>query len=257
MLSLSGGEYRLSGRAVPACTSARSAIWGNPLRSIGARIDYVGKEGYPPLAIHAGNIRIEGHLKVRGNVSSQYLSSLLIALPLAGGGTIEVEGELISKPYVTITLNMMHKFGADVRVSAWKTFEVPGHSYIAPKEIHVKATHPPPLLPRRRAISGGPCRDRRRQGHTRRRALHRGAGKNARASNSRRLDRGLFRSRLQPIDLDLNHIRCGNDRRHRALFADGPSTIRNIAAHKETDRITAMATELRKLGATVVEGPIS
>src|SRR5436190_526302 len=78
-----------------------------PLRSIGARIDYVGKEGFPPLAIHPGNIRVEGHLKVRGNVSSQYLSSLLIALPLAGGGTIEVEGELISKPYVSITLNMM------------------------------------------------------------------------------------------------------------------------------------------------------
>ena len=130
VLALSGGEYRLSG--VPRMHQRPIRDLVEPLRSIGARIDYVGKEGFPPLAIHPGNIRIEGHIKVRGNVSSQYLSNLLIALPLAGGGKIDVDGDLISKPYVAITLNMMRKFGIDVGVDAWHSFHVPGESYLAP-----------------------------------------------------------------------------------------------------------------------------
>jgi 3-phosphoshikimate 1-carboxyvinyltransferase len=260
VLALSGGEYRLSG--VPRMHQRPIRDLVDPLRSIGARIDYIGKEGFPPLAIHPGNIRVEGHLKVRGNVSSQYLSSLLIALPLAGGGTIEVEGELISKPYVSITLNMMQKFGADVRVSAWQSFEVSGYSYHAPQEILVEGdASSASYFLAAGAISGGPVRVV-------------GVGRDSIQGDVRfaevlqqmgaRIEYGAdwievsSAGKLKPIDMDLNHIPdAAMTAAVAALFADGPSTIRNIGSWqvKETDRITAMATEMRKLGATVVEGP--
>ena len=104
-LSLSGGEYKLMGKPRMHQRPIKDLV--EPLRRIGAKIDYAGDEGYPPLAVHPGTIRVEGPIPMRGNVSSQYLSSLLMTLPLAGGGTIVIEGELISKPYVSITLNMM------------------------------------------------------------------------------------------------------------------------------------------------------
>jgi 3-phosphoshikimate 1-carboxyvinyltransferase len=260
VLALSGGEYRLSG--VPRMHQRPIRDLVEPLRSIGARIDYVGKEGYPPLAIHPGNIRVEGRIKVRGNVSSQYLSGLLIALPLAGGGTIEVDGELISKPYVAITLNMMRKFGVEVPVSAWRSFEVPCDTYVAPGEIHVEGdASSASYFLAAGAIAGGPVRVI-------------GAGRDSIQGDIRftevlekmgaRVEFGpdwievTGAGRLKPIDMDLNHIPdAAMTAAIAALFADGPSTIRNIGSWqvKETDRITAMATELRKLGATVVEGP--
>jgi 3-phosphoshikimate 1-carboxyvinyltransferase len=260
VLALSGGEYRLSG--VPRMHQRPIRDLVEPLRSIGARIDYVGKEGYPPLAIHPGNIRVEGRIKVRGNVSSQYLSGLLIALPLAGGGTIEVDGELISKPYVAITLNMMRKFGVEVPVSAWRSFEVPRDTYVAPAEIHVEGdASSASYFLAAGAIAGGPVRVI-------------GAGRDSIQGDIRftevlekmgaRVEFGADwievtgAGRLKPIDMDLNHIPdAAMTAAVAALFADGPSTIRNIGSWqvKETDRITAMATELRKLGASVVEGP--
>jgi 3-phosphoshikimate 1-carboxyvinyltransferase len=260
VLALSGGEYRLSGMPRMHERPIRDLV--GPLRSIGASIDYVGKEGYPPLAIHPGNIRIEGHIKVRGNVSSQYVSGLLIALPLAGGGTIEVEGDLISKPYVAITLNMMRKFGIEVRVNGWRSFDVPGYSYVAPNEIHVEGdASSASYFLAAGAIAGGPVRVT-------------GVGRDSIQGDIRfaevlekmgaRVEFGpdwievSSEGRLKPIDMDLNHIPdAAMTAAVAALFADGPSTIRNIGSWqvKETDRITAMATELRKLGATVVEGP--
>ena len=260
VLALSGGEYRLSG--VPRMHQRPIRDLVEPLRAIGARIDYVGKEGYPPLAIHPGNIRVEGRIKVRGNVSSQYLSGLLIALPLAGGGTIEVDGDLISRPYVAITLNMMRKFGIEVPVSGWRSFEVPGGSYVAPEEIHVEGdASSASYFLAAGAIAGGPVRVI-------------GAGRDSIQGDIRftevlekmgaRVDFGpdwievAGAGRLKPIDMDLNHIPdAAMTAAIAALFADGPSTIRNIGSWqvKETDRITAMATEFRKLGANVVEGP--
>ncbi|MEK6244054.1 MAG: 3-phosphoshikimate 1-carboxyvinyltransferase [Pseudomonadota bacterium] len=260
VLALSGGEYRLSG--VPRMHERPIRDLVGPLRSIGASIDYVGKEGYPPLAIHPGKIRIEGRIKVRGNISSQYLSGLLIALPLAGGGTIEVEGDLISKPYVAITLNMMRKFGIEVRVNGWRSFDVPGYSYVAPNEIHVEGdASSASYFLAAGAIAGGPVRVT-------------GVGRDSIQGDIRfaevlekmgaRVEFGpdwievSCAGRLTPIDMDLNHIPdAAMTAAVAALFADGQSTIRNIGSWqvKETDRITAMATELRKLGASVVEGP--
>jgi 3-phosphoshikimate 1-carboxyvinyltransferase len=260
VLALSGGEYRLSG--VPRMHQRPIRDLVEPLRSIGASIDYVGKEGYPPLAIHPGKIHVEGHIKVRGNVSSQYLSGLLIALPLAGGGTIVVEGDLISKPYVAITLNMMRKFGVEVRDNGSRSFDVPGMSYLAPKEIHVEGdASSASYFLAAGAISGGPVRvigvgRDSIQGDVRFAEVLESMG--AQVAYGDNWIEVSSAGRLKAIDLDLNHIPdAAMTAAVAALFADGPSTIRNIGSWqvKETDRITAMAAELRKLGATVVEGP--
>jgi 3-phosphoshikimate 1-carboxyvinyltransferase len=260
VLALSGGNYRLSG--VPRMHQRPIHDLVEPLRSIGARIDYVGEEGFPPLAIHPGNIRIEGHIKVRGNVSSQYLSGLLIALPLAGGGKIDVDGALISKPYVAITLNMMRKFGIDVGVEAWRSFHVPGDSYVAPAEIYVEGdASSASYFLAAGAIAGGPVRvvgvgRDSIQGDIRFAEVLEKMG--ARVALGPDWIEVTGAGVLKPIDLDLNHIPdAAMTAAVAALFANGPSTIRNIGSWqvKETDRITAMATELRKLGAIVVEGP--
>ncbi|MCC6209665.1 MAG: 3-phosphoshikimate 1-carboxyvinyltransferase, partial [Burkholderiales bacterium] len=156
-LARSGGEYRLMGKPRMHERPIRDLV--EPLRGIGAQIDYAGNEGYPPLAIHPGTIKISDHVMVRGNTSSQYLSALLIALPLAGGGTVEIVGELISKPYVAITLNLMRKFGVEVRVNGWKSFDVPGYSYVAPEEIYVEGdASSASYFLAAGAIGGGPVR---------------------------------------------------------------------------------------------------
>ncbi|MSQ49894.1 MAG: 3-phosphoshikimate 1-carboxyvinyltransferase [Betaproteobacteria bacterium] len=259
-LALSGGEYRLSGK--PRMHERPIGDLVAPLRRIGARIDYAGNEGFPPLAIHPGSIRIDGPILLRGNVSSQYLSALLMALPLAGGGTVEMVGELISKPYVTITLNMMRKFGNQVRVNGWQSFEVPGVAYVAPPEIHVEGdASSASYFLAAGAIAGGPVRVI-------------GVGRDSIQGDLRfaevlekmgaRVEFGpdwievSSNARLKPIDMDLNHIPdAAMTAAVAALFADGQSSIRNIGSWqvKETDRITAMATELRKLGANVIAGP--
>ena len=97
---------------------------------IGARIDYLGKDGFPPLHIQPGRI-MPARVEVRGDVSSQFLTALLMALPLAeSDSTIEVQGELISKPYVEITLNVMRRFGIEVKRRGWQSFLVPAGAYV-------------------------------------------------------------------------------------------------------------------------------
>ena len=260
VLALSGGEYRLSG--VPRMHERPIRDLVEPLRSLGASIDYLGKEGFPPLAIHPGKIAIKGHLKVRGNVSSQYLSSLLLALPLAGGGSIEVEGELISKPYVTITLNMMRKFGVEVVVNGWRSFDVPGFSYVSPEEIYVEGdASSASYFLAAGAIAGGPVRvvgvgRDSIQGDVRFAEVLEKMG--AKVEFGPDWIEVSSSGKLKPVDMDLNHIPdAAMTAAVTALFASGQSVIRNIGSWqvKETDRITAMATELRKLGAAVVEGP--
>ena len=259
-LAMSGGEYRLMGKPRMHARPIRDLV--DPLRFIGARIDYTGNEGFPPLAIHPGEIRIEGHIRMRGNVSSQYLSALLMALPLAGGGTVEIVGELISKPYVTITLNMMRKFGNEVRVNNWKSFDVPGFAYVSPTEIYVEGdASSASYFLAAGAIGGGPVRVQgvgrdSIQGDIRFAEVLAQMG--ARVAMGPDWIEVSAQGKLNPVDMDMNHIPdAAMTAAVTALFASGPSVIRNIASWqvKETDRITAMACELRKLGATVVEGP--
>src|SRR5258708_3154478 len=136
-LALAGGEYRLSG--APRMHERPIGDLVDALRRLGARIEYSGTEGFPPLVVHAGRIRAGDKVRVRGDVSSQYLSALLMALPITGARTeIEVEGELISKPYVEITLNLMRRFGVEVERNGWKTFTVPAKRYASPGEIRIE-----------------------------------------------------------------------------------------------------------------------
>jgi 3-phosphoshikimate 1-carboxyvinyltransferase len=259
VLALSGGEYRLSG--VPRMHERPIRDLVAALRSMGARIDYLGEEGYPPLAIHPGRIAAGQTVKVRGDVSSQYLSALLLALPVAGGGTIEVAGELISRPYVEITLKLMQRFGVQVKRAGWSRFAVPAGPYVSPGTVLVEgdASNASYFLAAG-AIGGGPVRVEgvgrdSIQGDVRFVEVLEKMG--ARVAMGADWIEASGRAPLRAFDLDLNHIPdAAMTAAALALFADGPCAVRNIASWrvKETDRIAAMASELGKLGAGVEAG---
>ena len=259
VLALSGGEYRLSGVARMHERPIRDLV--DALRGMGARIDYLGEEGYPPLAIHPGSIAAGQTLKVRGDVSSQYVSALLMALPLAGGGTIEVEGELISKPYVEITLNLMRHFGVEVARHGWSRFAVPGSPYVSPGMVFVEGdASSASYFLAAGAIGGGPVRVEgvgrgSIQGDVRFTEVLEKMG--ARVAMGEDWIEASGRAPLRAFDLDLNHVPdAAMTAAAMALFADGTCSLRNIASWrvKETDRIAAMAAELGKLGAGVEAG---
>ncbi|HYD56353.1 MAG TPA: 3-phosphoshikimate 1-carboxyvinyltransferase, partial [Burkholderiales bacterium] len=259
-LALSGGDYTLAG--VPRMEERPIGDLVEGLRGIGARIDYLKNEGFPPLAIHPGAIRA-ANPRVRGDVSSQFLTALLMALPLLERESrIEVEGELISKPYVEITLKVMQRFGVQVRRNGWESFQIPRARYRSPGRIFVEGdASSASYFLAAGAIGAGPVRVEgvgrsSIQGDVRfAEVLERMGATVSFLENS--IEVRNERQRLVPIDMDMNHIPdAAMTAAVMALFAEGPSTIRNIASWrvKETDRIAAMATELRKLGATVEEG---
>src|SRR6266571_2780614 len=258
-LALTGGEYRLSG--APRMHERPIGDLVDALRRLGARIEYSGAEGFPPLAVHAGRIRAGDKVRVRGDVSSQYLSALLMALPMTGA-RIEVEGELISKPYVEITLNLMRRFGVEVERNGWKTFTVPAKRYASPGEIRVEGdASSASYFLAAGAISGGPVRVEgvgrsSIQGDIRFTEVLEEMGAKI-SMGEDWVESSASRGKLKRIDADLNHIPdAAMTAAVAALFADGTSTLRNIGSWrvKETDRIAAMAAELRKLGAAVEEG---
>jgi len=271
VLALSGGEYRLSGVARMHERPIGDLV--DALRQLGARIDYLGAEGFPPLALRPASLRRGAAIRVRGSVSSQYLSALLMAAPLAGSETrIEVEGELISKPYVEITLNLMRRFGVEVASEGWSRFTVPAKAYTSPGEIRVEGdASSASYFLAAGAISGlaggGPVRvegvgrssiqgDVRFTEVLEKMGAAISMGDDWIEAKAGALARG--RGRLAPLDADLNHIPdAAMTAAATALFAEGASTLRNIGSWrvKETDRIAAMARELRKLGAEVEEGP--
>jgi 3-phosphoshikimate 1-carboxyvinyltransferase len=259
-LSLSGGDYRLYGMARMHERPIGDLV--DALRAIGARIDYAGKEGFPPLVVHASKLKTES-VKVRGDVSSQFLTALLMALPLAGSdSTIEVEGELISKPYVEITLNVMRRFGVSVERDGWRSFRVPARPYVSPGKIFVEGdASSASYFLAAGAIGAGPVRVEgvgraSIQGDVRFTEVLERMGAEVLLGDDFIEVKGA--GKLKPIDMDLNHIPdAAMTAAVLALFTDGPSTIRNVASWrvKETDRLAAMAAELRKLGAEVEEGP--
>ncbi len=259
-LAFSHGEYRLSG--VPRMHERPIGDLVDALRGIGARIDYTGQEGFPPLALYPGKLKLE-NLRVRGDVSSQFLTALLMALPLGGkAARVEVQGELISKPYVEITLNVMRRFGVEVRRTGWRYFDVPAAAYRAPGEFFVEGdASSASYFLAAGAIGGGPVRVEgvgkdSIQGDVRfTEVLERMGAKVSRFADS--IEVCAPAGKLKHLDMDMNHIPdAAMTAAVLALFADGTSTLRNIASWrvKETDRLAAMATELRKLGADVEEG---
>jgi 3-phosphoshikimate 1-carboxyvinyltransferase len=265
VLALCGGDYRLSGVARMHERPIGDLVAA--LCSIGARIEYLGKPGYPPLHIRPGQIKAAADASVNGGVSSQFLSALLMALPLAGGGSVRVEGNLVSKPYVEMTLNMMARFGIDARRDGWARFDVPAGSYRSPGEIYVEGdASSASYFLAAGAIAGlaggGPVRvegvgERSIQGDIRFVEILETMGASVRKGANWIEAGGGGAPRFRSIDADLNHIPdAAMTVAMLALFADGPSVLRNIGNWrvKETDRLAAMATELRKLGALVEEG---
>jgi len=259
-LVFSGGEYRLSG--VPRMHERPIGDLVDALRGIGAGIDYSGKDGFPPLAVHRGKLSLE-KIRVRGDVSSQYLTALLMALPLSGkSARIEVQGELISKPYVEITLNVMKRFGIEVKRTGWRYFDLPAGTYVSPGKVFVEGdASSASYFLAAGAAGGGPVRVEgvgrdSIQGDIRFTEVLERMG--AKVSFGPDWIEASGEQPLKAIDLDLNHIPdAAMTAAVLALFASGPSVIRNVASWrvKETDRLAAMATELRKLGAQVEEGP--
>ena len=267
-LALLGGDFELSG--VPRMHERPIGDLVDALRQLGCGIDYLGEDGFPPLRLRPGQLRLDAPIQVRGDVSSQFLTSLLMALPLVAERDIciEVSGELISKPYIEITLNLLARFGIQVRRNGWQSFTIPaGSIYQSPGEIHVEgdassasyfvalgaiATGADPS----HAIEVWGIGSGSIQGDIRFVEAAQLMGAKIESSpNSLKISRGAWP--LKAIDLDCNHIPdAAMTLAVMALYADGQTTLRNIASWrvKETDRIAAMACELRKLGAEVEEG---
>jgi 3-phosphoshikimate 1-carboxyvinyltransferase len=273
-LALSNGHYQLTG--TPRMHERPIGDLVEALRQAGANIECLENEGFPPLKIAPANFDLSKPIQIRGDVSSQFLTALLMALPLTRQqATIEVVGELISKPYIEITLNLMTKFGVKVIRNGWQSFTIPANAnYTSPKEIFVEGdASSASYFLAAGAIGGGPV-------HVK------GVGQNSiqgdikftealqmmgadillgqnfaeceyrdfSADGKSKIKR---KSKLKAIDLDCNHMPdAAMTLATTALFCDGTTTLRNIASWrvKETDRLSAMATELRKVGAIVTEG---
>lgn len=265
-LAVLGGDFTLKG--VPRMHERPIGDLVDALRLLGCQIDYLGNDGFPPLHIGKPSLKFDAPIQVRGDVSSQFLTALLMALPLAAKTqdiVIEVVGELISKPYIDITLNLLARYGIAVKRDGWQRFTIPrGCSYQSPGSIHIEAdASSASYFIALGAIAKG---DGIRiqgvgadsiQGDIRfmDAAAQMGA-KITSGPNWLEINRGAWP--LKAITLDCNHIPdAAMTLAVMALYADGPTTLRNIASWrvKETDRIVAMATECRKLGATVEEGP--
>ena len=296
-LALMGAKARLHGVARMHERPIGDLV--DALRQLGCDIAYLGQGGYPPLQLkgHSG-LNLHKPIQVRGDVSSQFLTALLLALPLVAqlraaispttdhpanalhpklasavspgtghGGdiVIEVVGELISKPYIDITLNLLQRFGVAVQREGWQRFTIPaGSRYTSPGTLHVEADASSASYFIALGAIASPDGVRIQgvgadsiQGDIRfMEAAERMGAVIESGPNWVQTRRGAWP--LKAIDLDCNHIPdAAMTLAVMALYADGPSTLRNIASWrvKETDRIAAMATEARKLGAHVEEGP--
>lgn len=267
-LSVLGGNFKLHG--VPRMHERPIGDLVDALRQLGCQIDYQGQVGYPPLLIGKPTLALEAPIRVRGDVSSQFLTALLMALPLVAEKdiVIEVVGELISRPYIEITLNLLARFGVRVARDGWQRFTIPaGCTLRSPGTLYVEAdASSASYFIALGAIASSP--------NGRNGVRIEGVGLDSIQGDIRFIDaarlmgaeilggpnwleitRGAWP--LKAIDLDCNHIPdAAMTLAVMALYADGTTTLRNIASWrvKETDRIAAMATELRKLGATVEEG---
>ncbi|EDF9813485.1 3-phosphoshikimate 1-carboxyvinyltransferase [Salmonella enterica subsp. enterica serovar Tennessee] len=230
------------------------------LRQGGANIDYLEQENYPPLRLRGGFIG--GDIEVDGSVSSQFLTALLMTAPLASKDTIiRVKGELVSKPYIDITLNLMKTFGVEIANHHYQQFVVKGgQQYHSPGRYLVEGdASSASYFLAAGAIKGGTVKVT-------------GIGRKSMQGDIRFADVlekmgatitwgddfiACTRGELHAIDMDMNHIPdAAMTIATTALFAKGTTTLRNIYNWrvKETDRLFAMATELRKVGAEVEEG---
>lgn len=259
-LSFSQGNYMLSG--VPRMHERPIKDLVDALLQLNANITYLNQEGYPPLKISPSEIIINSSVKIKGDISSQFLTALLMAIPLTKKEvSIEIVGDLISKPYIDITLNLMSRFGVHVKKIDWQHFLIPGSSaYVSPGEIFVEGDASSASYFLAAGALAGDIEVK-------------GIGENSiqgdvkftealalMGAKIQTLEASIKVSKvktLQAINLDCNHIPdAAMTLAVLALFANGTTKLHNIGSWrvKETDRIKAMATELKKLGAAVVEG---
>jgi 3-phosphoshikimate 1-carboxyvinyltransferase len=267
-LAVVGGDFEL--RGIPRMHERPIGDLVDALRQLGCHIDYLGQDGFPPLRIGQPTLTLDAPIRVRGDVSSQFLTALLMALPLVAKKdiVIDVVGELISRPYIEITLNLLARFGIRVVREGWQRFTIPaGNQFTSPGTLHVEAdaSSASYFIALGAIASGSTGRHGIRiegvgadsiQGDIRfiEAAQHMGAHVVS-GPNWLEISRGSWP--LKAIDLDCNHIPdAAMTLAVMALYAEGTTTLFNIASWrvKETDRIAAMACELRKLGATVEEG---
>jgi len=265
-----GGSFTL--RGVARMHERPIADLVDALRPLGCTIDDLGRPGYPPLRVsgeRGGTLALHGPIRVRGDVSSQFLTALLLALPLAADArdlVVEVEGELISKPYVEITLALLARFGIVVQRAGESRFTIArGSVYRSPGRLHVEgdASSASYFIAAGAiaAAGGAPVRiegvgSDSIQGDIAFVDAARAMGAQV-ASGPGWIEVRRGRWPLAGLTIDANHLPdAAMTLAMMALYADGPTRIGGIASWrvKETDRIAAMATELRKLGAAVVEG---
>lgn len=270
-LAVSGGNYRLHGVARMHERPIGDLV--DALRAMGAHIICEQNEGYPPLKISSGNLSIHGAVKVQGSVSSQFLTALLLVAPLIAQKTdqdvvLEVEGELISKPYIQITLNMMARFGVVVQQQGWSRFTITRNAvYKSPGQVEIEGDASSASYFMALGLVGkGPVRingvgENSIQGDIRFAETIQAMGGTIKFGDNwlevtgPDLTQG---AKLKAFDEDFNLIPdAAMTAAVLALYADGPCMLRNIGSWrvKETDRIDAMHKELVKVGATVTSGP--
>ncbi|SFV60588.1 5-Enolpyruvylshikimate-3-phosphate synthase [hydrothermal vent metagenome] len=258
-LCLGKGNYTLTGE--PRMKERPIGHLVDALRQAGANISYLENEGYPPLHIDANGLD-GGEVSIDGAISSQFLTALLMAAPLAKNDMfITIIGELVSKPYIDITLDIMKNFGVEVVNDNYKTFSIKaGQTYKAVERFMVEGdASSASYFLAAAAIKGGTVKVT-------------GIGRNSIQGDiefvnvleqmGAKVEWGdtyvsVTRDTLHAIDMDFNHIPdAAMTIATTALFVEGTTTLRNIYNWrvKETDRLYAMATELRKVGATVEEG---
>ncbi|MGF1694836.1 3-phosphoshikimate 1-carboxyvinyltransferase [Vibrio lamellibrachiae] len=259
ILCLGKGEFTLTGD--PRMKERPIGHLVDALSEAGAEIEYLESEQYPPLKIKGTGL-VGGNISIDGTISSQFLTAVLMALPLATNDSqIKIIGDLVSKPYIDITIQMMKQFGVEVENHDYQAFTIKGgQKYQSPKEFHVEGdASSASYFLAAAAIKGGEV-------------TVTGIGKHSIQGDIQFADAlermgaeiewgdnyiACRRNTLMGIDMDYNHIPdAAMSIAIIALFAEGTTTIRNIYNWrvKETDRLSAVATELRKVGANVEEG---
>ncbi|WP_413111405.1 3-phosphoshikimate 1-carboxyvinyltransferase [Thaumasiovibrio sp. DFM-14] len=258
-LSVGQGEYILTGE--PRMKERPIGHLVDALRTVGANVTYLENPNYPPLLIKGTGLK-GGEVEIDGSISSQFLTAFLMVAPLADQTTvIRIKGELVSKPYIDITLHIMAQFGIDVENQDYQTFIVPaGERYISPGEFLVEGdASSASYFLAAAAIKGGEIKV---TGIGRKSIQGDVQFADALSAMGAEIEWGddyviARRGELKAIDMDFNHIPdAAMTIATTALFAEGTTAIRNVYNWrvKETDRLAAMATELRKVGAEVEEG---
>ncbi|MBU2876414.1 MULTISPECIES: 3-phosphoshikimate 1-carboxyvinyltransferase [Alteromonadaceae] len=258
-LAASNGEYVLTGE--PRMEERPIGALVDALSQAGAEISYLKSDGYPPLHIK-GKALSGGKIQVDGSVSSQFLTAVLMAAPLfSDDSQIDIIGELVSKPYIDITLDTMAKFGVTVENDNYQSFKITGNqTYQSPGTFLVEGdASSASYFLAAGAIKGGTVKvtgvgAKSIQGDIKFADVLSAMGAKVTWGDDFIEVTG---APLTAIDMDMNHIPdAAMTIATTALFATGTTKMTNIYNWrvKETDRLAAMATELRKLGAEVKEG---